>query len=227
MIELNEGIGLLTHVNAHSGSDMWTDAQAEEYFRHAVEIGLGVREICVSHETHRARYLSSPFVAARLCDKIPQLRLTLDLSHWILVCERLIGSKAALGCRTSENGAALYEQEVIDLLIDRVQHIHARLGSTQAPQLGSLPGSEAHGGQTDWERECSQYHETIWMQVWKRRKASNAKVFTATPEYGPTPYTPMEPGSGKPLCDTWTQTTAAAARLRTLFKDGSGLCPPA
>lgn len=41
----------------------------------------------VYHETHRKRYLHSPWVTAELLPKFPDLKLVADLSHWICVAE--------------------------------------------------------------------------------------------------------------------------------------------
>ncbi|KAJ3334067.1 hypothetical protein HDU76_011591 [Blyttiomyces sp. JEL0837] len=75
------------HFNAHSGSDDFTDEEAIEFFEQALQLEkkLGVS---VSHETHRGRILSSPWRALMLAKRFPDLKFTLDLSHWLVVLER-------------------------------------------------------------------------------------------------------------------------------------------
>ena len=53
----------LLRVNAHSGSDAWSEAEAREYFERTVSAAheYGDDLPPVSHETHRGRYLCCPF----------------------------------------------------------------------------------------------------------------------------------------------------------------------
>ena len=73
------------HINAHSGTDAWGDAEAREYFESVGTSvsGFGSDLPSLSHETHRGRFLCCPFATARLLRVVPSLRLTADLSHWV------------------------------------------------------------------------------------------------------------------------------------------------
>ena len=99
-----------------SGSDSWTEKEADVYFpliaRAAHDAGL-----LITHETHRSRYLYSPWVTERAVDRYPDLHLTADVSHWTVVSERLL--------------TAPQEQAALAKIAKRVKHIHARIGSAQ------------------------------------------------------------------------------------------------
>ena len=75
-----------------AGADSWSEQQSLEYFSEVTRHTEGPHGVTVSHESHRGRALANPFVAHRLCKQLPQLQLTLDASHWMVVCERLLGT---------------------------------------------------------------------------------------------------------------------------------------
>ena len=95
--ELRAENDVLHRINAHSGSDGWSEQQAREFFATALSITRSTEKkgssasAPVSHETHRGRPLANPFLCYRLCRSLEDLRLTLDASHWFVVCERLLG----------------------------------------------------------------------------------------------------------------------------------------
>eukprot|EP00658_Telonema_sp_P-2_P050036 TRINITY_DN3809_c0_g1_i2.p1 TRINITY_DN3809_c0_g1~~TRINITY_DN3809_c0_g1_i2.p1 ORF type:complete len:223 (+),score=30.20 TRINITY_DN3809_c0_g1_i2:99-767(+) len=195
--------GVLTQINAHSGSDSWSEGEASEYFERV--LGMEIPEgVSMAHETHRGRVLSNPFVAGRLCEQFDHLRLTLDLSHWVVVCERLLG----------ETAGDCHEARVLRQLFERVDHIHARIGTPQAPQLTALPNCDS----CEWDAAAARMHEAAWQEVWQLGAASGSKVMTVTPEYGPVPYTPMVAGTHEPLSDVWSLTNDASTRVRELFE---------
>ncbi|GJC90335.1 hypothetical protein ColLi_13173 [Colletotrichum liriopes] len=78
-------------VNAQSGSDIWTLDQSVEFyqgtFRIDEELGFAGR---VTHETHRNRSLFTPYATKYILEKVPNLRITADISHWVVVSERLL-----------------------------------------------------------------------------------------------------------------------------------------
>lgn len=84
-------------VNAHSGSDSWTEDEGAAFLARALgaAVRLGGALPPVSHETHRARVLCCPFATARLLRRLPQLRLTSDFSHWVVKAERLLDTQVS------------------------------------------------------------------------------------------------------------------------------------
>ncbi|KAK6080336.1 ap family 2 [Seiridium cupressi] len=92
------------------------------------------------------------------------LRITLDISHWVVVSERLLD--------TSEEDIALIEQ-----MVPHVEHIHARIGTTQASQCPE-PMNPAF-------REEREFFERTWLRVLEHRlKSNDTRPLTFVPEYG-------------------------------------------
>jgi hypothetical protein len=248
--ELRAEHDVLHRINAHSGSDGWSEQQAREFFATALSITRSTEKkgssasALVSHETHRGRPLANPFLCYRLCRSLEDLRLTLDASHWFVVCERLLGGSLGGSFDWEEGGgrdqdgddaAPADEAAMLRFLCERVDHIHARVGTPESPQLTRLPGGRGGGGGggggTTWEDSAVVAHEQLWKAAWaaQRRKWPQGRggrvggggggcdyFVTATPEYGPAPYTPMEAGTGEPLSDVWEVTNEAAGQLREL-----------
>ncbi len=52
-------------------------------------------------------------------EKIPELRITFDVSHWCNVHESLLED----------------QPETVDMTLQRVDHIHARIGHPEGPQV--------------------------------------------------------------------------------------------
>ena len=63
--------------------------------------------------------LYSSSVARHYLETIPELRVTFDVSHWCNVSESLLED----------------QQETIDLTLQRVDHVHARIGHQEGPQV--------------------------------------------------------------------------------------------
>ena len=82
-------------VNAHSGCDSWTISQSRDYLRQAlkVEKELGIP---IVHETHRRRIFWNPFNYRDILKgekSLENIRVNLDISHWVVCLERIFGSK--------------------------------------------------------------------------------------------------------------------------------------
>jgi hypothetical protein len=160
----------IIRVNAHSGSDAWSEDEAVDFFGAISELTgrLGDALPPMSHETHRGRYLCCPFATARLLSRVPSVRLTSDFSHWVVKCERMLDT--AEECELLGSAIA-----------PAVDHIHARIGTPQAPQV-TLPGHQATA-------VASERHYEWWRSVWSAREAGSIsgrdRMLTATIEYGP------------------------------------------
>ena len=95
--------GTLAHVNVHAGCDSFCEADADEYYKTALDMidGFLTDVPCltdgarrgVSHETHRGRPLHHPTPTRRLlaAHGADRLKLTMDISHWHVASERVIG----------------------------------------------------------------------------------------------------------------------------------------
>lgn len=139
--------------------------------------------IRISHETHRSKLTYAAHVTRRYLEKLPQMRLTLDVSHWFCVHERF-----------------LYDQEdALALAIERTDHIHARVGHDQGSQVPDFRMPE-------W-KESLERHLSIWDRIIERARNEGRETFTVTPEFGPAPYTLFQPGTNTPLAVQWDLNT--------------------
>ena len=70
----------VSRVNAHSGSDAWSEDVSADFLSGALAAATSVGGDLppVSHETHRGRILCCPFLTARLLRRVPQVRTVSD-----------------------------------------------------------------------------------------------------------------------------------------------------
>ena len=106
------------HVICHGGVDAWSLEQASEFYEAAtsMERRAGVP---VAHETHRSRLLHSPWQTTAILEMFPDLNIALDLSHWVVMAERLLEDQTA----------------AIEHAAERSIHVDARIGHEQGPQV--------------------------------------------------------------------------------------------
>jgi hypothetical protein len=179
-------------VYCHGGLDRFSEKEQDEFFFGALAI-----DSSVCFETHRGRILYNPWATARLIEKFPKLRINADLSHWVCVCERLLDG----------------EEEIIKEMAKRCDHVHARVGYANGPQVPD-PRIGA------WKEEL-EAHERWWDIIWDSQKSRGLEVSTLTPEFGPPSYQQVNPVSGKPdadlaaICD-W-QASREAERFKKKF----------
>ncbi len=86
------------------------------------------------------------------------------------------------------------QQEIISLALGRTDHIHARVGHPEGPQVSDPRAPE-------WEK-ASKVHFAWWDQVVQRKKAEG-KPMTFLTEFGPPDYMPTLPYTHQPLSDQW------------------------
>lgn len=129
----------------------------------------------------QGRTLYNPWITQQLLLRFPELHVTLDISHWFVVTERLL---------TPEAYPALF-----DLVLSRVRHVHARMGTSQHAQITFVAGADGVFSTTalsEEEQQAQQAFEQIWEAWWTARLPletnSDRSVITMTPEYGPSPY---------------------------------------
>ena len=95
-----------------------------------------------------------------------------------------------------------------------MDHIHARVGGTQSPQLPH--GPPGHAAAAAERAAASNAHEAFWRAVWAHKATRGAAEVTVTPEYGPFPYQTAAAGGDAEL---WAQTVAAGERVRACFDE--------
>ena len=96
-------------VVAHSMKDYFTFAMAEQFFTEALR-WESEQGYFVCHETHRKRFLHSPWVARDFLPKFPTMKLCADLSHWARVTGGVLASCRSFGPPAAEAGARLDEK---------------------------------------------------------------------------------------------------------------------
>lgn len=165
-------------VNLLPGNDRWPLAKQVEFFGRAQELADAGGIVC-SFEIHRATSLYSPWVTLDVIAQLPDLRFTADLSHWVVVCERLLDDPA----------------DDLSPFLERVHHVQARVGYDQGPQVPH-PAAPEYAAQLAW-------HRAQWEAVWAAQLARGQAVTTLTPEFGPDGYTHLLPFTRAPVADTW------------------------
>jgi hypothetical protein len=162
--------------NAHSGSDGWSPAEAEDFYGRMQEIEKSFG-ITLCHETHRMRYFGNPWTTRAILEKYPDLKLTCDFSHWVCVAERLLPD-----C-----------DDIIRLAARHCHHLHARVGHEEGPQVSDPRAPE-------WERHLVT-HEAWWDIIWRSQQERGFTESTLVPEFGPAPYLPLLPYTQAPVAD--------------------------
>jgi len=179
------------YINCHSGRDYFSYEDNKTLIDHTIalakETGL---KIC--HETHRSRMLYSAPVARKFIEAVPSLRITFDVSHWCNVHETLLQD----------------QQETVDMTLQRVDHIHARIGHPEGPQVNDPRAPE-------WE-DAVKAHFAWWDRVVEMKK-KNGEVLTILTEFGPPDYMPTEPYSRKALSDQWAVNVYMMQLLRKRY----------
>lgn len=80
-------------------------------------------------------------------------------------------------------------------IIPRIDHIHARVGHPQGPQVSdpALP---------EWQ-DAVQHHLKWWDAIVDHRQKSGSAYLTLTPEFGPIPYMQLIPFTQQPIANQW------------------------
>lgn len=163
---------------AITGQDAWSEAQSIDYFEQAMQLAKK-HNIEITFETHRSRSLFNPWVTQRIVEALPKIKLTLDISHWCVVCERLLDT----------------EMEVINAIANNVHHIHGRIGYDQGPQV-SHPAAPEYAA-------ALKSHQVIWKKIWQAQFKKGYSFTTLTPEFGTDGYLPLLPFTQMPVADLW------------------------
>lgn len=176
------------YINCHAGNDFYTFEQ-NKAFIDAANAMAKESGVPIYHETHRGRFsFNLPDTKAYL-KAIPDLKLTLDISHWMVVHESLL-----------EN-----QNEALSEVIDRSHHIHARVGHAEGPQVNDPEAPE-------WKKALDR-HLDIWEKV-IRKKWETQDVYTITTEFGPADYMPTLPYTRVPVADQWKANTYVMIQLK-------------
>ena len=165
-------------INTQTGKDYYTFEQNVQLIGIARNIAndTGVK---ILHETHRGKFSFAAHITREYLEKINNLRITLDISHW---------------CNTAET--FLHDQqESVDLAISRTDHIHSRVGYTEGPQVADPRTPE-------WKHALD-FHLQWWDKVIETKRKENAAYMTINTEFGAPPYLQLLPYTKQPIASQW------------------------
>ena len=176
--------GLLTLVVAHDLRDQFPTAIAARYFREILSWEQETNFV-VAHETHRKRFLHSPWVIRDFFLKYPdirsQIRLCADYSHLLCVAE-VDTSDPVLN-------------QVIDFIAANVIHTQCRVGYDHGPQVSDPRAPEWIHYMEGMER--------WWDKIWQIQSDRGCEYTTMIAEHGPPTYQMCVPGTQAPLANIW------------------------
>ena len=179
-------------INSHTGSDFLTYDQNMAFIDAANNLSKA-SNIPIYHETHRGRFSYSLPETIKYLEKNNNLFLTLDISHWMVVHESLLKN----------------QDKFINSVINRSNHIHARVGFEEGPQVNDVKAPE-------WKSTVDRHLE-IWEFI-IRKRWEEGKMITVTTEFGPPNYMPTEPVTKKPLSDQWNSNTFIMKSIKDRIK---------
>lgn len=179
-------------VNSQTGRDFFAFEQNAELIGIADEVSeqTGVK---IVHETHRGKFSFAAHVTFGYLNRVPDLRLGFDLSHWCAVAETYLDD----------------QPEAVELAINRADHIHARIGFPEGPQVTDPRAPE-------W-REAVEIHLGWWKRIVERNKVVGKPIFTITPEFGPSPYMVLQPFTQQPIVNQWEINVYMMEMLKSVF----------
>lgn len=164
-------------INSHTGRDIFSFKDNLKIFERALSLEQkhGIR---ITHETHRFRPTFSTLGTEQLINSLPELKLNLDISHWMVVHESDLSDQA----------------DRIEKLFANVHHIHARVGYEEGPQVTDPANAQ-------WSNQL-QNHCNLWQKVFNIAQSRGSENLTITPEFGPFPYAHTH-HDGQNLTDIW------------------------
>jgi sugar phosphate isomerase/epimerase len=165
------------YINCHSGKDYFSFADNKS-FMDLTTIMSKESGIPVYHETHRGKSLYSAPITKGFINSLPELRVTLDISHWCNVHESMLDD----------------QKETIALALSRTDHIHARIGHPEGPQVSDPRAPE-------W-KFAADAHFGWWDRVVEQKKKEGRRMTILT-EFGPPDYMPTTAYTRQPLADQW------------------------
>lgn len=139
--------------------------------------------LCYFVETHRNNFTETIPQTLALIERVPEIRITADLSHFVVVGE-FYGWEAEKA------------HERMLPILERVSHIHGRISNGEQVQVDCGDGS------TPWAR----FFVKLWtlaMQNWKAG-AGPGDILPFSSELGPPRYAITTPG-GQEISDRWEQ----------------------
>jgi sugar phosphate isomerase/epimerase len=166
------------YINCHSGKDFYSLDQNRKIVEFSLEQSVKAG-IPIYHETHRGRMCYSAPITRDLLNLYPEMKLTLDASHWTNVHESLLEDQV----------------ETMALALSRTEHIHARIGHQEGPQVNDPRAPE-------WKRAVEVFMGW-WDEVVRRKEIEQAEQVTFLTEFGPPHYLQALPYTQQPVANQW------------------------
>lgn len=163
----------------------------EGWHRLAADAGIALHV-----ETHRDRMTTDLFFTLHLLDRFPGMRLTADLSHY------LVGREFAWPV-SDENHALMHR------ILDKAWAFHGRVASREQVQVQT--GFAQHQGWVDLFMAWWAYGFRSW-----RRRAGPDATLTFLCELGPAPYA-ITGADGYELSDRWEEALRMKDSIRALW----------
>ena len=164
-------------INSHTGSDFLSFEQNMAFINAANNLST-ISNIPIYHETHRGRFSYSLPETKKYLEANINFRLTLDISHWMVVHESLLKNR----------------EDLLEKVVLRSDHIHARVGFEEGPQVNDPSAPE-------WKIVLDR-HLDIW-ETAIQKNWNEKKIATITTEFAPPNYMPTIPFTRNPLSDQW------------------------
>ena len=165
------------YINCHSGKDFFSFDQSKQFMDYTEKINKETG-VPIYHETHRGRILFAATIARQFIEKVPGLRLTLDISHWCNVHESYLSD----------------QEETVSLALRRTDHIHARIGHPEGPQVSDPRAPE-------WS-DAVKAHFSWWDKVVETKRKEGKRITFLT-EFGPADYMPTLPYTRQAVANQW------------------------
>jgi sugar phosphate isomerase/epimerase len=176
-------------INSQTGRDFFSFEQNRALLTLA-ETKAAAYGVRIVHETHRGKFSFAAHTTRPFLEAMPGLRLTLDASHWVCVSETLLED----------------QRDTMELAISRTDHIHARVGQPESPQIGDPRAPE--------NLTMLDAHLAWWDAVAAQQRDG---PLTITPEFGPPPYMATIPFSGEPVTSQWEANAFMMRLLRNRY----------
>lgn len=180
------------YINCHSGRDYFSAEQNQPFIEHTTQLSKKTG-ILIYHETHRSRMLFAAHITRQFIEKNKQLKLTLDISHWCNVHESMLAD----------------QQETVTFALERTEHIHARIGHPEGPQVNDPRAPE-------WEAVVKQHFD--WWDKIAERKRKKGERMTVLTEFGPPDYMPTLPYTRQAVADQWAINVYMMKLLRKRYQ---------
>jgi len=167
----------IVKINSQTGRDFFSFDHNKKLIDEASRF---TKETCIQvvHETHRNKLLFAAHVAKEYLERIPNIKITLDASHWVCVAESFLED----------------QPQAIELALEKTEHIHVRVGYPEGHQVPDPRVNE-------WKYALNA-HLNWWDEIAERKRKGNTSL-TITPESSPYPYMVLVPETGRNICNQW------------------------